>query len=134
MLAAHSEMVQGYRAVSRRLWNPRKPWSTPRVDLVADYTGIEKVAQEYLTPARRILRDVAERHGVSPRDILGPRCLKVFTIPRFEFYYRVVSETKLSFPQIGRICGGRDHTTVLHGVRSYCERNGLPFPRAPRGW
>jgi chromosomal replication initiation ATPase DnaA len=35
----------------------------------------------------------------------------------------------MSLPQIGRRLGGRDHTTVLHGIRRHCELNGLPYPR-----
>jgi chromosomal replication initiator protein len=32
------------------------------------------------------------------------------------------SMTSLSLPQIGRALGGRDHTTVMHGVRKHESR------------
>jgi chromosomal replication initiator protein len=30
--------------------------------------------------------------------------------------------TQLSFPQIGEIMGGRDHTTVMYGTEKFQER------------
>jgi chromosomal replication initiation ATPase DnaA len=38
---------------------------------------------------------------------------------RFEAAWRGKRETPLSLPQIGRLLGGRDHTTILHAVRKY---------------
>jgi chromosomal replication initiation ATPase DnaA len=31
----------------------------------------------------------------------------------------------LSFERVGQFFGGRDHTTVLYGVREHARRNGL---------
>jgi chromosomal replication initiation ATPase DnaA len=42
--------------------------------------------------------------------------------------YRLRTETGLSFPQIGLRLGGRDHSTVIHGVKTHCKRNGLELP------
>ena len=43
--------------------------------------------------------------------------------------YRLYTETRLSFPAVGKLMGGRDHTTVLHLVRRYCKDTGKPWPK-----
>jgi hypothetical protein len=59
-------------------------------------------------------------HGVTINAMKSPRRTRGALIQaRFEFYWRCREETGLSLPQIGRMLGGKDHTTVLHGVRMY---------------
>jgi F0F1-type ATP synthase membrane subunit b/b' len=59
-------------------------------------------------------------HGVTINSMKSPRRTRGALIQaRFEFYWRCREETGLSLPQIGRMVGGKDHTTVLHGVRMY---------------
>jgi chromosomal replication initiation ATPase DnaA len=62
-----------------------------------------------------ILQDVADRHGVTVDDIKSPLRIKRVVIARQEAYY-LLREAGYSFPQVGRFCGGRDHSTVVHGV------------------
>lgn len=38
--------------------------------------------------------------------------------------YLIAKHTKLSFPQIGRILGGRDHTTILYSLQVMNQRRG----------
>jgi hypothetical protein len=62
-----------------------------------------------------ILQDVAERHGVTVDDIKSPLRTRRVVLARQEAYY-LLREAGYSFPQIGRFCGGRDHSTAMHGV------------------
>jgi hypothetical protein len=78
---------------------------------------------------RSILKDVAAKHGVTPETILSRNKKQWIANIRHEFYYRAVSDTVKSFSEIGRFCGGRDHTTVLYGVSHHCAKNNLPHPR-----
>lgn len=71
-----------------------------------------------LTPLSVIAAEVASKHGVTVDDIKGPRRVKNIMAARVEFYIRAVNETSKSYPQIGRFCGGRDHTTILKVVKS----------------
>lgn len=52
--------------------------------------------------------------GVSREDIVSPSRFAKHTWPRFAIYC-IAREHGHSFPKIGKRCGGRDHTTVLHG-------------------
>ena len=36
--------------------------------------------------------------------------------------YWIARRTRFSFPAIGRMLGGRDHTTIMHAVRKYPDK------------
>lgn len=64
---------------------------------------------------------VAEAFGVSVGDILGADRTREVANPRQCAFFLARKHTKLSYPQIGRGYG-RDHTTVLHGVKRWPEK------------
>jgi len=73
-----------------------------------------------------IVKSVARKHGLRVAD-LKSHCRSKHIMPaRFEACYEMRRLTLLSMPQIGKILGGRDHTTILHGIRQHAIRNGLP--------
>ena len=67
--------------------------------------------------ARSVLLAVADEHGVAARDLIGRFRSKPLREARFVLYARLKDEMNWSLPQVGRFCGGRDHTTILHGIR-----------------
>jgi chromosomal replication initiator protein len=69
----------------------------------------------------RIVARVAAAFGVKPKNLLGPSRLRAVLVPRQVAMYLAREAAKLSLPQIGRQFGGRDHTTVLHAVRTIRE-------------
>jgi len=77
---------------------------------------------------REIVADVARRHGVTPDDIRGPSRRRSFVRPRHEAMWLMRQvrfadgSQRYSLPQIAQFLGGRDHTTVLNGVRRYEDR------------
>ena len=64
-----------------------------------------------------IIRQVSEASGVAIIDLLSSRRTYGIVRPRQFAMYRAKTETTLSLPMIGRLFGGKDHTTVLHAVR-----------------
>lgn len=81
-----------------------------------------------------IRRWVAFKHGLEIEDLAGPRRFVHLVVARQEMFYEMISRTNLSLCQIANFAGGRDHTTVLHGVRKHAERNGLPHIRRSDKW
>lgn len=71
---------------------------------------------------RRIALDVCEKRGVRLIDVCSARRSTPLVLARHEIMYRLHMETNMSYPAIGRRLGGRDHTTVMYGVRRYVER------------
>jgi chromosomal replication initiator protein len=64
-----------------------------------------------------IQRKVSEHYNIRISDIVGPKRLRAFARPRQVAMYLSKNLTTRSLPEIGRRFGGRDHTTVMHGVR-----------------
>lgn len=76
-----------------------------------------------------ILREVAAGAGVTILEIQAAGRQRRITRARHEYFWRAATETLHSLPAIGRHCGGRDHTTVLHGIHAHCIRSGARLPR-----
>jgi hypothetical protein len=68
---------------------------------------------------KEILLQTLENHNVNIDELLSPRRLHKLVVARHELYARLKQFTRMSYPQIGRFCGDRDHTTILHGVRKF---------------
>jgi len=68
-----------------------------------------------------IQRKVAEHYNIRLSDMIGPKRLRNIARPRQVAMYLSKQLTHRSLPEIGRRFGGRDHTTIMHGVRKIEE-------------
>jgi chromosomal replication initiator protein len=64
-----------------------------------------------------IQRKVAEHYNIRMSDMVGPKRQRSVARPRQVAMWLAKELTTRSLPDIGRRFGGRDHTTVMHGVR-----------------
>ncbi|OOS20905.1 chromosomal replication initiator protein DnaA [Moraxella pluranimalium] len=65
------------------------------------------------------IRDlVAEFYQISPKDMMGKKRARNIARPRQMAMALIRELTRDSFPEIGQVFGGRDHTTVMHA----CEK------------
>lgn len=60
---------------------------------------------------------VSDYYGVRWDDIVSQRRTADVMLPRQVAMWMARQHTRLSLPEIGRRMGGRDHTTVLYGVK-----------------
>lgn len=74
-------------------------------------------ASERKVSIEEIQRHVAEHYNIRLSDMIGPKRVRTFARPRQVAMYLCKQMTSRSLPEIGRRFGGRDHTTVMHGVR-----------------
>lgn len=70
-----------------------------------------------------IIREVAERHGLSVGDLVGKSHSRSIAWPRHEAMWECRMRTQQSFPAIGRKFN-RDHSTVIIAVRKHAQRLG----------
>lgn len=69
-----------------------------------------------------LLAVTAEKYGLSLPELIANRRDALTVSARHEYMWRAKKETSKSLGQIGKACGNRDHTTVLHGLRVYAQR------------
>ncbi|WP_109465672.1 chromosomal replication initiator protein DnaA [Albibacillus kandeliae] len=74
-------------------------------------------ASERKITVEEIQRKVAEYYNIRLSDIIGPKRLRAYARPRQVAMYLCKHHTSRSLPEIGRRFGGRDHTTIMHGVK-----------------
>jgi len=65
----------------------------------------------------QIQKAVSEHYGLKQADLISERRARAVARPRQVAMWLAKQITTRSLPDIGRRFGGRDHTTVLHGVR-----------------
>lgn len=64
-----------------------------------------------------IITAVATFHNLKPADLLSTKRTRMLTRPRHIAMYTARMHTDLSFPELGREFGGRDHSTIQHGFK-----------------
>ena len=87
------------------------------MDLTQDCLADVLRASERKITVEEIQRKVSEYYNIRMSDIIGPKRLRSYARPRQVAMYLCKQLTSRSLPEIGRRFGGRDHTTVMHGVR-----------------
>ncbi len=85
----------------------------PRATRSAQATSVEEIQQQ-----------VAERFGISRAELIGSSRAVTPLRARQVAIYLTREMTDLSLPQIGRLYGGRDHTTVINSLRRVEARLG----------
>ncbi len=86
-------------------------------DLLADLLR----SNDRRTTIEDIQRKVCEHYSIRLADMHSPRRARPVARPRQLAMYLCKQLTTHSLPEIGRKFGGRDHTTIIHGVRKIEE-------------
>ena len=74
-----------------------------------------ELARDAIDP-QRILSEVADYFGVKVDDLLARSRKRTVSVPRQVAMYLLIHEIGLPPTQVGRLLGGRDHSTVIHGA------------------
>ena len=91
------------------------------LDLAQDcLADILRTSERKIT-IEEIQRKVAEHYNVRLSDMIGPKRVRTIARPRQVAMYLSKHLTTRSLPEIGRRFGGRDHTTIMHGIRKVDE-------------
>ena len=105
-----------------------------RIIAYADLSGasltpdLVDVALADLIPSRNDIQPkhvvdlVARKFGLTAEKLLGRDRTKEVALPRQIAMYLLREEAKISFPQIGEVLGGRDHSTVMSAYEKIKEQ------------
>jgi chromosomal replication initiator protein len=78
--------------------------------------------QKTLISVENIQKSVADFYNIKVADMYSKRRPANIAMPRQIAMYLAKELTQKSFPEIGDLFGGRDHTTVLHAVKKVTEQ------------
>ena len=95
--------------------------STIDIDIATD--ALQDIVASNYKPitVELIMKAVADHYHISIRDILGKKRSRNLARPR-QIAMAITKElTNLSLPAIGDAFGGRDHTTVMHAVKTIAK-------------
>lgn len=87
-------------------------------DALKDLINPDK--QKNITPST-IIEIVSEHFGVSPDDIVSKRRNSEFVVPRKIVMYLCRDMLDISFSNIGKLLGKKDHTTIIYGINTLEE-------------
>lgn len=91
-----------------------------KIDPVSNQTvfsGQESVLSKRVTPLD-ILEAVSQYYDIKPMHLKGPKRDRPIARPRQLIMYLCYKELKVTLDDIGGLLGGRDHSTVLHGIET----------------
>ena len=91
------------------------------LDMAQDALADMLRSSERRVTVEEIQKKVAEHYNIRLSDMIGPKRQRGVARPRQVAMYLSKHLTSRSLPDIGKRFGGRDHTTILHGVRTIDE-------------
>lgn len=102
-----------------RIYSYARMRSTPiTLDIAREQLErVHREREELVTPDAA-LRITAEVFNVSVKELKGRKRVATIAVPRKVAMYVARTHTGASFPELGQFFGGRDHTTVMHAVKS----------------
>lgn len=69
-----------------------------------------------------VIRAVCDYYSIKPTQLRGTRRDALFVKPRHICMYLLKEDLKITLVEIGNLLGGRDHTTIMHGVEKIREQ------------
>jgi chromosomal replication initiator protein len=90
---------------------------TPLTPQLVDVALADLLPQRRNISPQKILEAVATFEGIGVDDLIGQNRSAKIAVPRQIAMYLLREINDISFPQIGELLGGRDHTTVMYGIK-----------------
>lgn len=106
---------------------------TPEPEIVSDTAPLNMLTD---CSWKFLVALVALRNGLTPDDVTGRSRKDLICAARHEAIYMVALHTVYDTGRIGRLFGGRDHTTILNSLSKFPQilREGiLPYMALPLG-
>lgn len=86
------------------------------LESVSRFLGKNQQASLGTYDFKKVLLTINQYFNIKMPDLTGPRRQKELVLPRQIAMYILYIDCKIPMEKIGNILGGRDHTTVLHGI------------------
>jgi len=93
------------------------------LDLVRSALGEPSPQAQSELSIQSIINTVTEHYRVKPAELLSKRRQRSVALPRQVCMFLARKHTRLSLEEIGLNFGGRDHTTVMHAIKTIEARS-----------
>jgi chromosomal replication initiator protein len=91
-------------------------------DIVREYFGAEKERRTQRIRPASVITKTAQYFSFKPTELTGASRKAPLTAARHTAMYILYNDLQLPYEQVGRLFGGRDHTTVIHAVEKITEQ------------
>ncbi len=116
-IASHIEGVRELEGFLMRVTSEaeikKEPVSVEMVERLLKISTPTNGQSKIVTP-NEVINLVAEYFGVGVQQLKGVRRTQTIAWPRQVLMHLLRTDLKLSLEEVGRLIGGRDHTTVIH--------------------
>jgi chromosomal replication initiator protein len=80
------------------------------------------VSPSKITTPKKVIKSVAEFYDLKEKDLTGSSRKREVVRPRQVTMYLLREALNCSYPFIGKLLGGRDHTTAIHSYKKICKK------------
>lgn len=94
----------------------------PSLEFVKNFFGVRSKEKNKALSPKYILSTVAKHFNARTSDLLGSSRRQELVLPRQIVMYLLRVEIEVPLEKIGEILGGRDHTTIIHGVKKISQK------------
>ncbi|OGG15658.1 hypothetical protein A3D77_01365 [Candidatus Gottesmanbacteria bacterium RIFCSPHIGHO2_02_FULL_39_11] len=120
LIAANVDNIRKLEGVLTRLSAEALTNNTPiTIDLVSKLlkTDLKDQKEAQKTSPQNVINCVLSYYNLKLSQIKSSKRDRSIALPRQIIYYLLKQEARIPLMDIGSLLGGRDHTTILHGVR-----------------
>lgn len=90
---------------------------SPSIAVANEALGDFVSSNNQVVDTAKIITCVCKYYGVNKDELLGKQRKKELVVPRQIAIFLMREQTNKSLPEIGKIFGGKDHTTILHSQK-----------------
>ncbi len=124
MIAANTEGARNIEGILIKIMNEihlkKLPITTEMVESMLSHKGETSVKTIRSTPDQTI-DAVCKYYQIGKRLILGDTRARQIARPRQMLMYMLRTQLGVPFEEVGRLVGGRDHSTVMHAVNKITQ-------------
>lgn len=91
-------------------------------DIVREFFGAERERRTQRIRPNSVITKTAQYFSFKPAELMGASRKAPLTAARHTAMYILYNDLQLPYEQVGRLFGGRDHTTVIHAVEKITEQ------------
>lgn len=91
-------------------------------DMVREFFGAERERRTQRIKPNSVIAKTAQYFAFKPTELTGASRKAPLTAARHTAMYLLYNDLGLPYEQVGRLFGGRDHTTIIHAVEKIADK------------